>query len=141
MPDAPAVATRAILEAISVARDTTLRSLRMQVRDQLAPIYEGGGGTLAHPTTLVCVVNALLKADIEQKDIAERLSVSRTTVSRWAQKRNIPRAGGYRQWLVEMMLEFLDDLVYGPTSAGMRRSMMQRYSGAGSRANRLSTNT
>lgn len=121
MPEATAVATRAILDAISVARDTTLQTLRTQVRDQLAPIYEAGPAALANPTTLVCVVNALLKADLEQKDIAERLSVSRTTVSRWAQKRNIPRAGGYRQWLVETMLKYLDDLVYGPRPASVRR--------------------
>ncbi len=48
------------------------------------------------PTTLSKAVAVLLKAGLEQRDIAKFLHVSRTTVGRWAGSHNLPRHTDFR---------------------------------------------
>jgi Trp operon repressor len=58
--------------------------------------------------TLSLIVSALLRVEIEQKQMASTLGVSRTTISRWAHGRNIPRSEGYRRWVAESLLGILN---------------------------------
>lgn len=51
-------------------------------------------------STLVAAIDALTKAGIEQKEIALKLGVSRTTVSRWAVGEKPPRAPAYTEAMV-----------------------------------------
>src|SRR5262245_36775213 len=51
----------------------------------------------AEPGNLTVAITALLKVGIEQKELAERLKVSRTTISRWAVGDNLPRHEDFRE--------------------------------------------
>jgi hypothetical protein len=63
------------------------------------------------PAAISFAVKALLTAHFEPKELAERLGVSRTTISRWGQNQNIPRSIGYRVWVIETLREFLNKAV------------------------------
>lgn len=87
-----------------------------EVADEIERAYkkahEHAGQQLArldptHPRTLVLTVNSLLKAHFDQKELAQLLGVSRTTVGRWAQDQNIPRSPAFRKWAVEELTKVL----------------------------------
>jgi hypothetical protein len=63
------------------------------------------------PEALEIATFVLLKVDFEQKALAEWVGVSRTTVSRWARKQNIPRSPVFRKWAFNLLLEHLSDPV------------------------------
>jgi hypothetical protein len=59
------------------------------------------------PATLAFVVRALTANGYTAETLAEQVGVSRPTVGRWAEADNIPRAPGYRAWLVTTLVEFV----------------------------------
>jgi len=86
-----------VRHAIDLAYQNAYREMRIQAGNYLAPLDP------ADPDTLHLTVNALLKAGYEQKDLAQCLGVSRTTISRWSQKQNIPRSPAFRIWAVDTL--------------------------------------
>ena len=90
-------------EAIEGAYEDAYRHMRVAARTQLALLDP------ADPKTLALTVNALLKANFEQKALAKCLGVSRPTISRWANKVNIPRSAAFRKWAVEVLRAQLVD--------------------------------
>lgn len=58
--------------------------------------------------TLQFLVATLVKLDVEQKDMADLLGVSRTTIGRWAHGQNIPRSPAFREWAVGKLCDELD---------------------------------
>jgi hypothetical protein len=65
----------------------------------------------ADPETLTIATIGVLSAGFEQKALAEWIGVSRTTVSRWARKQNIPRSPVFRKWAIDLLREHLSDPV------------------------------
>src|ERR1041384_8074518 len=94
----------------------TLPPPLVAARQELSAIQQKGRLSLAaslrsldptEPSTLTFAVQALLHLHFEQKELSELLTVSRTTIGRWAQNENIPRSPGYRKWAVETLSEHL----------------------------------
>jgi hypothetical protein len=57
--------------------------------------------------TLTFVVSALLKSkQYSAETLARHVGVSRPTLGRWGDGDNIPRAIGYRVWLVNSLVDF-----------------------------------
>jgi DNA-binding transcriptional regulator YiaG len=88
-------AQQALEAALSHMRQTVLNHLR-----QLDP---------ADPYTLRFAITGLLSTNFEQKDLAELIGVSRTTIGRWGQGQNIPRSPAFRGWVVQALCEYLAD--------------------------------
>jgi hypothetical protein len=77
----------------------------------------------ADPEALVIATVVLLKVDFEQKALAEWVGVSRTTVSRWARKQNIPRSPVFRKWAFDLLVEHLSDpVIVMPAESSQPRS-------------------
>jgi DNA-binding transcriptional regulator YiaG len=70
----------------------------------------------AKEETLQFVVGTLIRAHVEQKDMADALAVSRTTIGRWANGQNLPRSESYRTWAVEGLRRLLATRVASPSS-------------------------
>ena len=97
MPDTAPINPTVIGQELQRAYDEFV-SLTRDRLGKLAPERE---------STLRLVVSALLRVQIEQKDMADKLGVSRTTISRWAHGKNIPRSEGYRKFVTETLLSLL----------------------------------
>jgi DNA-binding transcriptional regulator YiaG len=104
MPKSPLSISHAeAKEAIEGAYKAAYREIRIAAKKQLALL------DAADPKTLPLTVNALLKANFDQKAIAKCLGVSRPTVSRWAKDLNIPRSAAFRKWAVDTLRNQLGD--------------------------------
>jgi hypothetical protein len=76
----------------------------------------------ADPETLTIATIGVLSAGFEQKALAEWIGVSRTTVSRWARRQNIPRSPVFRTWAINLLQEHLSDPVDAlPTESSQPR--------------------
>jgi hypothetical protein len=80
----------------------------------------------ADPGTLSFAVEALLMLHFEPAYLSEILGVSRTTIGRWVQGQNVPRSPVYRQWVVEMLKEKLDETINGSSEIGLRAPKTKR---------------
>jgi DNA-binding XRE family transcriptional regulator len=57
--------------------------------------------------SLQFLVGSLVKLGVEQREMADLVGVSRTTVGRWANGQNIPRAPGWREWAIGELCKML----------------------------------
>jgi len=61
--------------------------------------------------TLIFTTASLLETHFDPKSIADLVGTSRTSVVRWAEGQNVPRSPGYRKWVVETLLSYLDQAI------------------------------
>jgi hypothetical protein len=92
----------------------------LKIREHLAGLDPADAGTLSF------LVEALLMVHFEPAYLSEILGVSRTTIGRWVQGQNVPRSPGYRQWVVEMLKEKLDETINGSSEIALRAPKTKR---------------
>jgi transcriptional regulator with XRE-family HTH domain len=94
---------------IAAARASMLACLLATIIENVARLDKSNENTLA------VFVGALLSLNVEQKELADVLGVSRPSIARWASGKNIPRSPGFRSWAVERLLEYARER--GPESS------------------------
>lgn len=98
-------------QQVSVAQTDlkkAVKEIRVKVKKHLTELDP------ADPQTLPFAVEALVIAGFEQKELAELIGVSRTTIGRWGQGQNIPRAPAFRKFAVETFKGHLKEAIAEP---------------------------
>lgn len=65
----------------------------------------------SHPKTLIFITKNMISLNFSPIELGLVAGVTRTTVGRWAQSQNVPRAVSYRKWVVEELVRYLASCV------------------------------
>jgi hypothetical protein len=84
------------------------------------------GLNMKDPSSLQLAMILVIEGKYEQKRLSESLVVSRTSLNRWANGKNIPRSAAYRGYLLNKIADFVLNKSDRNNAAGNVVAMLKR---------------